>query len=298
MEHDDSAHSLLEAGDVPSGKDKCIGEMLRREREKRQITVEMIAAKLRLNAKYIEALEENRYDRLPGDTYIRVYLRSLARYLSLDSEEIFRRFFDERGLSGADTLRKDSKTKINLPALDNRKRNDSTVFIAIFLIIVLAGVGFLGRKHGWRFSHLSKSQVTAADSTNRNPMSSTKAISTNRNTTSSAETIADNAKGASGIDAAGSGPMKLLVSVQRDSCLVRAYSDGKEWRRVMHRGGWKAFFAQDSFNVCVSASDAIAMTLNDQPVSLQEMTGASALKVARTGGTARWTLEKWDTTFH
>jgi transcriptional regulator with XRE-family HTH domain len=284
MEHDDSGTSVRETGDKQSGKNESIGEIIRREREKRQITVEMIAAKLRLNAKYIEALEENRYDRLPGDTYIRVYLRSLARYLSLDSAEIFRRFFDERGLTGADTLRKDSKTKINLPVLDDRKRSDSTVFIAISLIIVLAGIGFLARKHGGFFSHLSKFSVTAADSTNRN-------------VTSPAGTIADNTKGTSGITVAGSGPMKLLVTIQRDSCQVRVYSDGKEWRRVMHRGAWKAFFAQDSFNVCVSVSDAVALTLNDQPVSLQVMTGASALKIARTG-VAQWTLEKWETTFH
>ena len=94
--------------EVNGPRDTRVGDILKQEREKRRISVDAVARTLKLNAKYIEALEANRYDQLPGDTYIRVYLRSLSRFLSLDSEEIFQRFFQERGLTGADTLRKDS----------------------------------------------------------------------------------------------------------------------------------------------------------------------------------------------
>ncbi len=311
MEHDDSGTSREGTGNASAGNNERIGDMLRREREKRQISVETIAAKLRLNAKYIEALEENRYDRLPGDTYIRVYLRSLARYLSLDSEEIFRRFFDERGVTGADTLRKDSATKINLPALEERKENGSKALIVMALIIALACFGFVARKHGWHFSHSSKSSVAA--SLNRSAASQPPAGAVAAGSTGSAVAFAGESSAVASETtrtavvsapdslrppaAADSGPMKLLISVQRDSCRVRVFSDGRECRRVLHRGGWKTFFAQDSFNVFVSASDVAALTLDEKPVSLPAKTGASAIRVGR-AGIAWWTLEKWDTTFH
>lgn len=113
-----------------------IGEILKRERERRQISIEDVARKLRLNAKYIEALEANNYDQLPGDTYIRVYLRSLSSFFSLNGEEILGQFFDERGVTGADTLRKDSSTKINISAQKEEKPNTA-------LIVTLAAVAML-----------------------------------------------------------------------------------------------------------------------------------------------------------
>lgn len=120
-----------------SGEERA-GEIIKRERERRQISIDAVAKALKLNARYIEAIESNKYDQLPGDTYLRVYLRSLSRFFSLDSDEIFRRFFKERGLTGADTLRKDSSTKINLKAQEEKKSNTSIV--AIFSVLALLAV--------------------------------------------------------------------------------------------------------------------------------------------------------------
>jgi cytoskeleton protein RodZ len=309
MENDESGNSFHEAESAPPEKSGRIGEMLRREREKRQISIETIAAKLRLNAKYIEALEEDRYDRLPGDTYIRVYLRSLAQYLSLDSEDIFRRFFDERGLSGADTLRKDSTTKINLPALESRKKNSPVVAVVILLIIVLAGLGFLARKHRWLSTHVSKAAVSAVDSATGAAASVAGTVADSGKSAGvaveSSASVAESTHAAAApasdtlqppVPGTG-GAMKLLVMIRHDSSRVRVYSDGKEWRKTLHRGAWITFFAQDSFNVFVSASEAVTLTLDGKPVSLPERTGVSAIKVGR-AGVAWWTAEKWERIFH
>ena len=142
---------------TPSGPDgtgwgeERVGEIIKHERERRQISIDTVAKTLKLNARYIEALEATKYDQLPGDTYLRVYLRSLSRYYSLDSEEIFRRLFKERGLTGADTLRKDSSTKINLKAQEEKRNN--TPVVAIFSVIAMLAVfSFLVNRQGCRSS--------------------------------------------------------------------------------------------------------------------------------------------------
>jgi cytoskeleton protein RodZ len=154
---------------VPEGagaRGEHVGDIIRRERERRQISIEATAKTLRLNARYIEALEANNYDQLPGDTYIRVYLRSLSRFLSLDSEEIFQRFFQERGLTGADTLRKDSRTKINLTAQEEKKSD--TPLIAIFSVIALLAVfSFLVNRHGCHSSPHHKNAAAAVDTVSK-----------------------------------------------------------------------------------------------------------------------------------
>lgn len=115
----------------------------------RGISVEKLAAEMRINSRYLEALESNDYDRLPGDAYIRVYLRSICVYFSLNPEEVLQRFFDERGLTGVDTLRKDSSTKINLETVQDKKTPGALLFVGIALIVVLAGSAFFAGRQGW-----------------------------------------------------------------------------------------------------------------------------------------------------
>jgi cytoskeletal protein RodZ len=152
-------------GDSGPHKER-VGEILRCERERRQLSIEAVAKKLRLNAKYIEALESNRYDELPGDTYIRVYLRSLSSFLSLNAEEIFRRFFEERGVTGVDTLRKDSSTKINIAAQEEKKPN-TALFVTLSVIALLVIFSVIANRQGCHSSHAAKHVKTAVDTSSQ-----------------------------------------------------------------------------------------------------------------------------------
>ena len=59
------------------------GAMLRRAREERRLSIEDVAQELRLAPRIVEALEADAYDRLPGPTYVRGYLRNYAQFLGL-----------------------------------------------------------------------------------------------------------------------------------------------------------------------------------------------------------------------
>ena len=126
-----------------------IGEILRRARESRGLSIETLSKELKLNPRYIQALEANDYDLLPGDTYIRVYLRSVCVYLALNPDEILKRFFDERGLTGVDTLRKDSSTKIDLMTVREKGKPALILYIVLALIAVVVAFAFIANSRGW-----------------------------------------------------------------------------------------------------------------------------------------------------
>ena len=128
---------------------ECVGEILRKERERRDVSIYIIAKDLRLNPRFIEAIETNDYDLLPGDAYIRVYLRSLCKYFSLNADELLERFFKERGLCGVDTLRKDSKTKINIAALKEKEKPNKTAILAVSVFIILALLSYIATRQRW-----------------------------------------------------------------------------------------------------------------------------------------------------
>ncbi len=69
-----------------------LGKFLKGEREKRNIPLERISALTKIKKEYLLALEEDRHDRLPAPLYVKGYLRSYARSLSLDEKEVLTRF--------------------------------------------------------------------------------------------------------------------------------------------------------------------------------------------------------------
>src|SRR3979411_1464173 len=63
-------------------------ESLKRERELREVTLEEITAHTRIGPRFLEALENEQWEKLPGGVFNRGFVRSVARYLGLDEESL------------------------------------------------------------------------------------------------------------------------------------------------------------------------------------------------------------------
>jgi len=59
------------------------GEHLRREREMRGVSLEEIAGATRISTRFLDALEKEAWDRLPGGVFNRGFVRTVARFLGL-----------------------------------------------------------------------------------------------------------------------------------------------------------------------------------------------------------------------
>ena len=140
----DTGKSEAAAPAREGSKDK-VGDILRKERLTRRITIETIAKDLKLNVGYIKALEASDYESLPADPYVRVYIKSLTKYLSLDSDSIMKEFYQERGMIAAEES--DTSNKIDISV--QRQERNPTVVVAIALIVALAIFAFIANQKGW-----------------------------------------------------------------------------------------------------------------------------------------------------
>jgi hypothetical protein len=68
-----------------------IGSSLREARTRRKLELSHVERDTRIRAKYLRALEDERFDVLPGAAYTKGFLRTYADYLDLDAQ----RFVDE-----------------------------------------------------------------------------------------------------------------------------------------------------------------------------------------------------------
>jgi transcriptional regulator with XRE-family HTH domain len=62
------------------------GSSLREARVRRGVELAQVAAETRIRRRYLQALEEERFELLPGSVYARGFLRAYADYLGLDSQ--------------------------------------------------------------------------------------------------------------------------------------------------------------------------------------------------------------------
>ena len=65
-----------------------VGETLRRERLKRNLDLEEISRELKISARFLKAIEDDQYDKLPGGVFAKSFVRQYARLLGLDEDQI------------------------------------------------------------------------------------------------------------------------------------------------------------------------------------------------------------------
>lgn len=64
------------------------GDWLRRQREMREISLRDIADRTKISLRYLQAMEDNRFDLLPAPIFAKGFLREYARYVGLSPDEV------------------------------------------------------------------------------------------------------------------------------------------------------------------------------------------------------------------
>lgn len=78
---------------------KSVGEIFKKTRTEKKLTFEDVEKKIKIRAKFLKALEDNDYQKLPSTVYIKGFIRNYSEFLGLSSEKVlmvFRRQFDEK----------------------------------------------------------------------------------------------------------------------------------------------------------------------------------------------------------
>lgn len=66
----------------------CLGEQLKNRREELKVILSEAAKQISVSRNYLQALEEGQYEKLPGEVYIRNFLKVYAKFLNLDCQQI------------------------------------------------------------------------------------------------------------------------------------------------------------------------------------------------------------------
>ncbi len=125
------------------------GEEIKRERELRKISLREISDATKINIRFLEALENNDFEHLPGGQFNKGFIRAYANYLGIDPEKIVNSYLLE--ISKQEEAKKPSSPII--PSTEKKKPNKSmlpiiiaAIFIAIVVIIIIILVPWSSNK--------------------------------------------------------------------------------------------------------------------------------------------------------
>jgi cytoskeletal protein RodZ len=121
-------------------KSAGFGARLRQRREELGLSLDDVAASTRVRKTYLQALEDERLEALPGGSYVVGFLRIYARQLGLPVEPMLAAITDgdlhgeaERPTGGGEARRRLKKVK------NNKRRSLRMATIFILLILAVAG---------------------------------------------------------------------------------------------------------------------------------------------------------------
>jgi cytoskeleton protein RodZ len=127
----DSEQSIASASSAP--EPETVGEILRNARVARDLSLEQVSAELRIEPQQLDALEQNRFERIGVPVFVKGYLRQYAARLGLDPRDVLARY--DRQAKLRDVEIQPSKT---IKLHDERQ---ITVWVVAALVLVALIVG-------------------------------------------------------------------------------------------------------------------------------------------------------------
>lgn len=229
---------LLRAEGMARG---TFGERLKRERELREVTLEEITSATRIGPRFLDALENEDWEKLPGGVFNRGFVRAIARYLGLDEEA----FLAEYDLAHNSQVPNEPLRPENRIPSPPHWFPFALILGALLLLVAL----FVGGLYGWRYYRARKALASPAapvtPQTSASPSSSS-------------------ANSASPVPAPSEPSLDLSVSASAPA-RVRVESDGYVvFDSDMHAGENHHFYAINTFEVSVSDSAAVLLEMNGQ----------------------------------
>ncbi|HEY7729908.1 MAG TPA: RodZ domain-containing protein [Gaiellaceae bacterium] len=127
-----------------------IGSSLREARARQGLDVNELELRTKIRAKYLRALEEERFEQLPGQTYVKGFLRTYADALGLDGQ-LYVDEYNSRFVAGdEETPLRTTRTSATSPrSRSRRERRESRVLVvALGLIAVVTALVIAAWKFG------------------------------------------------------------------------------------------------------------------------------------------------------
>ena len=250
-----------------------LGDKLRAERERQNLTIKDIEKGTSIRALYIESIEKGEYETLPGEVYTKGFIRNYATFLKLDANAMVQAFNEEQHpeqVAAAEeqaaaeekqeepssfTVESDFKLQ-----MEDRAGHQNKLLAAVVCLLVLGGAYFL-------FSTEDSQQVAKAPQ-------AAKQVQTNAKEKAKAEESKAVAAPAVKHDDV------EVVAKFEDRCWTQDIADGQTvYEGTMEKGKTMNWKGKEKVSITAGNAGAVAFSVNGQDLGKAGEVGQVVEKV-------------------
>lgn len=241
------------------------GRNLRRERELRGITLEEIAERTKIGARMLDAIENDRFEALPGGVFNRSFVLHYARYIGLDDRQVATEYDLTFGTpETVDVKKVVAQREQHLSAAAARDAPAAAhgvwkAIVAALLLLVATGAAGFTTRQWWLPMVAQQAQAKETTPTRSVPLR----LASSPQSDAPAATQ-DVAAIATPTNAESQQRLQLQVDTMSRSW-VAAFADGrKQWEAVMNEHESRTVSGDSHIQLRVGSAGAVVLTLNGE----------------------------------
>ena len=272
---------------------ESLGAIFKEIRESNNISIEEVEAATKIRAKYLQAIEADDFDAIPGKVYAKGFVKSYARYFKIDQEPVIQELIEEafggqksitpvieEKVPSEAPLKRQNKEKHSLlekiPAKERpiedkplNKKVSRIVGISVLFVVLLLAIGGI-------YSVFSKEDVNEEEQ-------NTEIIDSEQNNSSQEnnETDVDENEGQANVGQndeqnqpvtpqepvyEGLNLNLTILDVEPssvDKCWLQVTADGKLlWEETLNEGASKTIEAEESIKIKAGNAGVVSINLN------------------------------------
>lgn len=253
-----------------------LGDKLRSERERQNLTIKDIEQGTSIRALYIECIEKGEYGSLPGEVYTKGFIRNYATFLKLDANAFVQEFNEEvhpevlqQPEEVAAEVVKEKEDSFDMGgdfkvSLEDNAHRQNKILVAVICLLVLGGAYFL-------LATGDDGQVAKAPQQVKQETAAVKeAPKAEESKAAAAPAKRDDVE---------------VVAKFDDRCWTQVIADGKTlYEGTMEKGKTMSWKAKETVSITAGNAGAVALSVNGQDMGKVGETGQVVEKVFTPSG--------------
>ncbi|WP_058307750.1 helix-turn-helix domain-containing protein [Gracilibacillus massiliensis] len=288
-----------------------IGERLKQERELKNMSLEEVQKMTKIQARYLDAIEQERFNVMPGSFYVRAFIKEYANVLGLNAEELMEEYKDDLPFEKEENIAlsrvkssKKNKPTVNTPVIFSFLPSVIVVLLIIGIVVLvwLFRQGYFGNDNDGDPTPVDDNDTTAGESVQQrppsqqeNPAEEEEDEEEDSDEEEVEEKELEEPKTEITLDNYENNESNYTVTTSEDELSIALSTEAQNWIAMEDQNGERLYYETlttekspeeidisevDELYIRFGAPESISISINDEELTLSDEIGASQVQDA------------------
>lgn len=262
-----------------------LGDTLREARVRRGLSIKDVEEDLKIRSKYLQALEQDDFEVIPGSTFVRAFMRTYATYLGLDAERLMEEYlsqYEPRTREQPVRLTRSTSTR---GRERGRRRQPNYVVVGVVAVAIIVVLALVFRSRDDTPAVLDPLAITTT-TTSSTPASAATTTPAQGVTTTRAQGATTTVHGTTTTVATGEagGELQLVIRASGSRCFLTVREESPTGKTLfsgtLEKGEELSYSYDGQYYLNIGAPSAVQLLVDGQPVEVPEPYGQFVLSKA------------------